>query len=152
MSRRLEFCCVPELTQPERRILRDFSSGGGTDSTSNTSTTTNQVDKRQVVDTNSVGVSSDSSTVNVTQVVPGAVDHAIDLSKSSSEQAYKGLVEILGLAKDVIGLQKETAAHVGEAYQSATDSATGVQSISKTLGYAALAVIGLVAVKSYAKG
>lgn len=69
-----------------RRVGRSicYGGGGGGSSSSNTTTTAN-TDKRQVVDGQSVGVSSDSSTVNVSVLDNGAFSQAVDLAKGVGE-------------------------------------------------------------------
>jgi hypothetical protein len=128
-------------------------SGGSSSSSSSTSTTTNSVDKRQVVDNGAVGVSSDSSTVNVTymQTDYGSIANALNLAKSSSDTVYKGLVEVLGLAKDSVSLSQKTLTSAGQAVQSAYQNASDSQSGVRSIALAGLVVVAVVAARSFGK-
>jgi len=100
--------------------------------------TTQNTDKRQVLEgAGGVGISSDQSTVTFQQTDQGAIAGALDLAKSSSDTAYKGLTALLGLHKDIVSLEGQTATHIQDAYsgvtaayQGATDSASGVRVIA----------------------
>lgn len=77
--------------------------GGGGDSSSSSSqaTSTTNLDKRQVVDNGGLGVSSDSSTVNVTtnSLDIGAIGKAIELSKASLTAANQNFSDVVGMSK-----------------------------------------------------
>lgn len=109
-------------------------------------TSTTNIDKRLVVD-QGIGISSDNSTFTFNSLDENAVNnavalsaHAIDLSKSSSDTAYKSLGEIVGLSKDLVQLEGQTAVHISDAYQNAADSAAGVRQI----GIIGIIVVGIV--------
>ena len=96
--------------------------GGGSSSSkssSSSSTTTVNTDRRQVVDGGSVGVSSDSSTVNVEMTDQGAVKSAIDLVRDSGAAAYLAYSDLLN-ATVTLGTQ------ANKAIQSSTDLAGAV--------------------------
>lgn len=121
-----------------------LSFGGGdssSSSSSSSSTQTTNIDKRQVVDGGSVGVTSDNSTVNVLD--NGAVKQSIDLAKSSSELAYANLSQLLGFAKQSLELTNKNADQVGQAFTTA-DKASSSQ---KLLIIGGLAIAGLIAYK-----
>lgn len=141
-----------------RRILG--GGGGGSSSSSSTATTTQNTDKRQVVDNSSIGVSSDSSTVNVNYTDQGAVNQAVDLVRSAGAgalDAYKSLLAAT-LALD----SKNT-----ETLQANTDLASQLVSSSAISGagsaiklddkqkqvviYGALAIAGIYAIKAMGK-
>lgn len=117
---------------------------------STSTSVTNNTDKRQVLDAGgggAVGISSDSSTITFNALDENAVNNAVDLAANSSDTAYKSLVELLGLSKDLVKLEGATATHIQDAYQGASDSAAGVRQISVV----GLIVVGLVvAVAAYA--
>ena len=79
--------------------------GGGSSSSSTSATTTTNTDKRLVVD-HGVGVSSDSSTVNVTTTDLGAIQSAFDLTKV-------GLSGVSGSFDKVVGLVAAQAHDTG---------------------------------------
>lgn len=70
------------------------SSGGNTEQSS----TTTNLDKRLVVDGGSVGISSDSSTVNMTSLDGGAIDRAFGFAKAGLDSALFGTGEALDFA------------------------------------------------------
>lgn len=70
---------------------------GGGDSSSSSSTSTSNTDKRQVVSDYGVGVSSDSSTVNVSLTDQGAFAKAVDLARSGSDNTLQAFDSVLGL-------------------------------------------------------
>lgn len=99
------------VTRKEAGIVI-YGDGGDSSSQSSSATTTTNIDKRQVNDGGSVGVTSDSSTVNVSLLDNGAVQKAIDLSAASTKTAYDGLKEALGFAGDVVQRQSDSSAGV----------------------------------------
>ncbi len=109
----------PDLRSRPGRLRK----GGGSSSSSSTTQTTNQVDRRQVVDAGSVGVSSDTSTVNVSVLDQGAIarageiaDRAIAMAAYSGQEASRNLQSVLDLI-------------------TASDQETG-KSLSSVLGFA----------------
>ncbi|MQY50833.1 hypothetical protein [Rhodocyclus gracilis] len=128
--------------------------GGGSSSSSANTTTTNTTDKRLVVDTG-VGVSSDSSTVNVSVLDQGAINGAIDLAKTGTVSAYSGIDKLLGFAKDVLELDKQSqklvaqsAENVGSAYKTAQDASSG----QRFMVAGGMIIAGIVAVSALKKG
>lgn len=71
--------------------------GGGGGSSSSNSTSTQTTDKRMVVD-NGIGISSDSSTVNVTTLDAGIVSKALDTVAAADATSGAGFSQLLGLA------------------------------------------------------
>ena len=142
--------------------------GGGGSSSSNTTT---NVDKRQVVDAGGIGVSSDKSTVSVTNqsmdggAVAGALDTVKATTKDVLEYAAKNdlaagssAAQVLNLAGQVIStgadlLDKQSAGlqQQGAALASAYQDAKGQTADNKYLIAGALAVVGVVAVSSLRK-
>lgn len=70
--------------------------GGGGSSKSSSTTTTQTTDKRMVVDTG-IGISSESSNVNVTTLDAGIVNKALDtvqVSDATNKAGFTGLLEL----------------------------------------------------------
>lgn len=151
--------------------------GGGSSSSSSSTVQTSNTDKRQVVDGSSVGVSSDSSTVNVTATDHGTVKASIDLvgrvagaqldlaksntqaqvdlAKTNTEAQARNLGALLGYAsealkitKDNINLAVKNTDQIGSAWQAARDSSDG----NRTLAIGGLVIAGIVAVIAFSKG
>lgn len=101
--------------------------GGDSSSSSSNSTSTTNVDKRQVVDGQGLGVSSDSSTVNVTQTDGGSVKNALDFAKefgnSGLNFASSSLDSVVGLMLETIKSQAETGRAALTFANSANDKA-----------------------------
>lgn len=127
-------------------------------SSSSSSSSTQNVDKRLVTGDGSVGISSDTSTVSVNVLDGGAVAGAIDLARSADANAGKNLSTVLNFAglalaksAESIGQSaatiKESSATVATAY----DQAKGQGADARVLAYGAMAVVALVAVKSFGK-
>lgn len=102
--------------------------GGGGGSSSSTATTTTSTDKRMVVD-QGIGISSDSSTVNVTALDGDIVKQALDTVKASDAVAGEGFAKLLDLTGKVFdvgaGVIKSGQALTNEAYQQATSEKSG---------------------------
>lgn len=138
---------------------------GGSSSASSTSTETTNIDKRLVVDGSSVGVSSDSSTVNVTatSLDGGAVNAAIDLAKVSSESGNKNVAEVLGFVRDTFGdvlkVAGENLKGTQGAFQQATEAVKGafiaqadISTGQRAMVAGGLILAGIVAIKALGKG
>ncbi len=125
-----------------------MSGGGDSSSSSANTTTTSNTDKRQVVDNGAVGVSSDSSTVNVQYTDQGSVAQAIDLVKASGVgaiEAYKALLATtLALESKNSGAAQANVDLAGQIAGSPAPAAD----MKKALMYGGLAIAGIVAVKS----
>lgn len=122
---------------------------------SSSAATTNNVDKRLVTG-QGMGISADNSTVNVLD--GGAIAQAIDLVKTTDANAGKNYAQTLGLAKDfftqsVAALDKSAAMvkDSGAVVAAAYDNAKGQGADAKFMAYGAMAVVALVAVKSFGK-
>jgi len=77
-------------------------SGGSNDksqkSSSTTNTTTTNIDRRQVMSDGAIGITSDSSTVNVQQMDAGIVKSALDVVAGADATAGQGFTQLLTLA------------------------------------------------------
>lgn len=94
-----------EYFAPDERELNPRLNGRvllfkGSSSSSSVATTTvaNTTDKRMVVDTG-VGISSESSTVNVTTLDAGIVNKALDTIRQNDAGLGEGFTKLLGLAE-----------------------------------------------------
>ena len=132
--------------------------GGGDSSSSSTNTTTNNTDRRQVVDGGSVGVSSDSSTVNVTSLDAGAIAAGTNVALASVASNSTNVDHLLAAADKLFAQQqaaldmntnltKSLASTTQAAYQDAAANAQG----NKPIMYAVIAVIGIAAVNFMGK-
>lgn len=134
-------------------------------SSSSSSQTTQQIDRRQVVSEGAVGVSSDSSTVNISVLDQGAVARAgeiaaqaLELVKTSDQETGKNLSEVLGFARDVfmtgIGVLDKAGTQIErqtELVATAYDLARGEGSEKQMVTIAAVAAVALVAVKVWGR-
>lgn len=133
-----------ELGQPEQHELAftrcgyfgggsssNASTSSSTTTTSNTQYTTNtqNIDKRLLAD-GGVGVSSDESTVNVSVLDQGAVQHAIDLVNSADTRQSADYQQFLALTKDAFG---EVLKVVQKNQDFAAQIASGAGSLAKDL-------------------
>lgn len=125
--------------------------GGDSLSSSSSSTSTTNIDKRQVVDGSSVGVTSDSSTVNVSVLDHGAFadavaladravtetlkasaaanalnsgdfDKVLNLTSSSTKMAGDSLDKVLGFAGSVLKLTGDSAKVVEKSATNISDA------------------------------
>lgn len=103
--------------------------GGGSSSSSSTSTSTQNTDKRQVVDNQSVGVSSDSSTVNVQMTDLGAINASMEMLRNGGLGLQESFDKVIGLAdtllKGSLDTVKTSNAVVTQAYETAQNTANG---------------------------
>lgn len=103
--------------------------GGGSSSSSSTATTTQNTDKRQVVDNQSVGVSSDSSTVNVQMTDLGAISSAMQMLSNGGQGISDSFDKVIGLAdtllKGSLDTVKTSNAVVSQAYETAQTTTNG---------------------------
>lgn len=131
-----------------------FGGGGGS---STSATTTTSVDKRLVVDSG-VGVSSDSSTVNVSALDGGAIKSAFDFAALAGQGAGDTVIAALELADTIytkglsaldrnVDLVNKSGDMVAKAY----DQAKGSGSEYRLMTVGALALVGVVAFKSFGK-
>lgn len=123
--------------------------GGGSSSSSSSSSSTTNIDKRLVVD-NGVGVSSDSSTVNVSALDNGAVTAGTDLAKKALDsivtadaQQGQSLDNIIGLAGKLFdggfAMLKSSQDATNAAYSTATDLKTS----TGTLDQRTIVILGI---------
>lgn len=148
-----------------RPIVPANGGGGDSSSSSSSSQTTNQIDRRQVVDSGSVGVSSDTSTVSVQILDGGAIagakslaDNALALVKASDQETGKTLADVLGFAENVftsgLSVLDKAGAQVKantDLVTKAYDNAQGEGTQKNLIAAAALATVAIVAVKVWGK-
>lgn len=82
--------------------------GGSSSSSSSQSTTTTNVDKRQVVDNGAVGVSSDSSTVNVTTTDMGSIKAALQYAAENNQGLATAFDHLLAATIQLEGMTTGT--------------------------------------------
>lgn len=131
-------------TEGNRRIYG--GGGGGSSSSSSNATTTQNTDKRQVVDGGSVGVSSDSSTVNVNTTDHGAVNAAMTMAgntEAGALDAYKALlaatVQLAGASTKTIQANSDLAGQLAGTVTDTVTSADDAAQKKQYMIYAALA-------------
>lgn len=92
-----------------RKLGGGYVCGGGGDSSSssNQSTTTTNVDRRQVVDTGSVGISSDGSTINIQSLDQGAIAGARDIALASVTNNATNTAKLLEVAGSLFAGQQK---------------------------------------------
>lgn len=136
--------------------------GGG--SSSSNETTTQNVDKRLVVDSG-IGISSDSSSVNVTALDAGAITDAfefananVELLKASDALQGQSVAQLLNLTDKVFDgafkvLDKNAAIveSSGQFVAQAYDNAKGEGDTKKMIAFGVIAAVAIVAVKSFGK-
>lgn len=115
--------------EPGRRLI--CGGGGGGSSSSSTTTTTN-IDRRQVVDNGGIGLSSDSSTINVEALDGNIVNAALDVVKSADATAGEGFMRLLDLSEklfqaggQILDKTSETSMQAVQAVNSARNDADG---------------------------
>lgn len=128
--------------------------GGDSSSASTTQSSTTNIDKRQVVDTGSVGVTADNSTINVSATDQGAVNSALKMAENTGAgalDAYKALLSttvlLAGQANQT--LQANTA-FSEQLATNITDTKTDNSEEAKTkqyLTYAGIAVVVFLAAR-----
>lgn len=137
--------------------------GGGSESSNET--TTQNIDKRLVVDSG-IGISSDSSSVNVTALDAGAINEAfefananVELMKSADALQGQTAAQLLGLtdrvfteAFKVLDKNASLVQSSGKLVSDAWDNAKGEGSTKTFLAYGVIAAVALVAVRSFGKG
>lgn len=136
---------------------------GGGDSSSSASTSSNStaIDKRMVVDSG-VGVSSDSSTVNITSTDMGAVKSAFDFAGASGRSALEFAGEsgermvdsfdrVLKLADTVLSgsltANDKSASLMAQAFETAKTTASGSIDQKTMMVLAGVAAVALVVIK-----
>lgn len=152
MRKKVNACTQPTPCQQQQ------GPGGGGSSSSSTSQTTQNIDRRQVVDGNSIGVAADSGTLNVSVLDTGAVQSAIDLVKNSDQLTGKSVSDVLDFAKDVFTQGLTVLDKAGAQVQAQTalvskayDNAQGEGAQKNYVAAAALATVAIVAVNVWSK-
>lgn len=135
-------------------------SGGSSSSNSNS---TQNTDKRLIVSDQGLGISSDTSTVNVTALDQGAIKGAVDITSKALDtvagaNAMQGqsLDSIIGLAGDLFrgGFKAlETSQdQVNTAYQTATETKQAAGTIdNRTIMVLGIAAAGALAYMAHGK-
>lgn len=126
-----------------------YGKGGSSSSSSNATNSTN-IDRRQVVDSGGVGVSSDSSTVTITNstldggVIKGALDYvkATDATQGSNFTALLGLADkMFATGAGVIKTAQDTTlAQIGQINTAQNDAKDQIS--QKTIMIIAAAGLG----------
>ena len=132
--------------------------GGGGGSSSSNETTTQNIDKRLVVDAG-IGISSDSSSVNVTALDGGAVQAAFEFAGKTADMQGDASMQLLALANsvfnrsfDVISQNAEIVKTAGASVATAYDNAKGEGDAKRLVAYGVIAAVAIVAVRSFGKG
>ena len=132
--------------------------GGGGGSSSSNETTTQNIDKRLVVDAG-IGISSDSSSVNVTALDGGAVQAAFEFAGKSVDLTGDTSLQLIALANsvfnrsfDVITENAEIVKAAGATVATAYDNAKGEGDAKRLVAYGVIAAVAIVAVRSFGKG
>jgi len=115
------------------------------DSNSSSSSSTTNIDKRLVTDNGSTGISSDSSTFNISNTDNGAVVAALN-SSTLNFATLMDTVKVLGQGavnslQANVALAKELSGTSQAAYTDAASQASG----NKSLMYGVLAVLAMIA-------
>lgn len=160
------FGLLPELAfRPigGRMTLEGGGGGSSSSSSSSSSQTTNQIDRRMVVDGGGIGINADGSVISISQTTTdfGAIEsarqqvmRALALVEASDQQSGKTLSEALGFAKDVFDSGISVLDKAGEQINDqaeliakAYDNAKGEATQKNLIAAASLAAVAIVAVK-----
>lgn len=149
---------VNPCAQPTPCQQQQGGGEGGGGSSSSSSQTTQNIDRRQVVDGNSIGVAADSGTLNVQVLDTGAVNSAIELVKHSDQITGESVSEVLGFAKDIFNSGLTVLDKAGQQVSAQTqlvsqayDNAKGEGTQKNLIAAAALATVAVVAIKVWGK-
>lgn len=129
--------------------------GGSSSSSSSNQTSTTNIDKRQVVDTGGIGVSSDSSTVTVNNQTldAGIVTKALDTVAGADATNGQGFNQLLTLADKLFTAGSETLQKQSDATMQQVSALNTIandqkgQIDQKTLIILAVAGVGVMALK-----
>lgn len=133
---------------------------GGGNSTSSTTNQTLNTDRRQVVDGGSLGLSSDSSTINITSLDAGAISDAKEIAVSALTNNATNAGKLLDTAALLFSSQQKaldvsaTLANSLAAKTSGTEDAglATPDTINTKMKATALAAVAAVAALAYFKG
>lgn len=78
--------------------MGDMSGSKSSSSSSSNTTNTTNIDRRQVMSDGAIGVTSDSSTINIESMDAGVVNKALDVVASNDTIAGQGFTQLLILA------------------------------------------------------
>lgn len=135
--------------------------GGGSSSSSSNAQQTTNVDRRQVVGESAVGVSSDSSTVNISVLDSGAIDKAgaiatqaiaaVNVGQVTQQEGFKALLDATKMAIGEVfkvidkntALVGQVSTGVADAYDTAQSAVSGNRDMQKMVIIAGCIVAAL---------
>lgn len=123
----------------------DSDKSSSSSSTSSNTTNTTNIDRRQVMSDGAIGITSDSSTVNVEQVDAGLVKAALDVVAGADATAGDGFNRLLSLTEKIFstgGQVLDKTASASLAAVSAVDSARA--EAAGTIDQKTLVILGAV--------
>lgn len=111
-------------------------------SSSSTSYTTNNIDKRLVVGEDGTGVSADNSTVtlNIERLDADLIGQALDFASEANAVTRDGTIEVLSTGRDMFTAAMQ---RVGDAYSKAQNDAKGSIEQKTVILVALVAVVPL---------
>lgn len=140
-----------EELNPCQAGRRTLWKGGSSSSSNSSSTSTTNTDKRQVVDNQSIGVSSDSSTVNVYADQPEAVNKSIDLVAAVGEGALEGYRALLAATVALASSSEKTLQANTDLANTLASQPEKAATATNTMKYGLIAVAGLAAWSLFGK-
>lgn len=125
---------------------------------SDSTTSTSNVDRRVVADAEAVGVSGDFNSIAITKTDLGAIREAFGFAGNVQAGQERTALELIGIADRVfsdafetIGQSAALVKQSGDNVAAAYSEARGAGTEKMVLTVAALAVVGVVAVKAWGK-
>ncbi len=156
MSARLRECLRQGVAPQLLHAACCPGKGGG--SSSSNETTTQNIDKRLVV-SSGIGISSDSSTLNVTALDGGAIMSAFDFAAKNDALQGQTAQQLIGLADrvfegafKVLDKNADVVKTAGQTVATAYDNAKGEGDAKRLVAYGVIAAVAIVAVQSFGKG
>ncbi len=147
--------CLRQGVAPQLLHAACCAHKGG--SSSANATTSNNIDKRLVVDSG-LGVSADSSTLTLTTLDGGAIGRAFDFAESADALQGQTVQQLLGLVDrvfensfDVLDKNSEIVKTSGAMVATAYDNAKGEGDAKRLVAYGVIAAVAIVAVRSFGK-
>ena len=137
----------PELCGDPRAVPGRGPLYKGSKSEQKSTTTTTNVDKRQVVDGGSVGLTLDGNGNSVQVLDGGAIDASFEFAGESLEQMMDLAGRVLDAQEKGTALAHQAASSVGEAYKTAQEISSG----QRMLVAGGLIIAGIVAVQVFGK-
>lgn len=133
------------------RTIYGGGDGGSSSSSSANTTSTTNVDKRQVVDNGAIGVSSDSSTVNVSMLDNGAVNHAIDLVNNAGAGALDAYKALLATTLALESKNTDTLKANTDLASKLVDKPVQADASNNALKVGGLLIVGMAALSHFGK-